>query len=59
MRPASAPPPAAACSIRLDKLQQLAPSLLPLLSREPVAVCQDAAPCFYLVGPQLFEALLA
>jgi len=59
MRPATAPPPAPACSIRLDKLQQLAPSLLPLLSREPVAVCQDEQPCFYLVGPQLFEALLA
>lgn len=50
---------AAACSIRLDKLQQLAPSLLPVLSREPVAVCVEDQPCFYLVGPQLFEALLA
>ena len=49
----------AACSVRLDKLQQLAPSLLPVLAREPVAVCVDDAPCFYLVGPQLFEALLA
>ena len=48
-----------ACSIRLDKLQQLAPSLLPVLSREPVAVCVEDQPCFYLVGPQLFEALLA
>lgn len=49
----------AACSVRLDKLQQLAPSLLPVLSREPVAVCVEDQPCFYLVGPQLFEALLA
>ena len=52
-------PTSAACSIRLDKLQQLAPSLLPVLSREPVAVCVEDQPCFYLVGPQLFEALLA
>ena len=48
-----------ACSIRFDKLQQLAPSLLTVLAREPVAVCQGDSPCFYLVGPELFEALLA
>lgn len=55
----NAAPMSAACSVRLDKLQQLAQSLLPVLSREPVAVCVEDQPCFYLVGPQLFEALLA
>ena len=30
-----------------------------MLAREPVAVCVEDKPCFYLVGPQLFEALLA
>lgn len=47
------------CSVRLDRLQQLAPRLLPVLAREPIAVCDEEKPCFYLVGPQLLEALFA
>ncbi len=57
--PPSSPVALAPCSVRLDKLQQLAPSLLPVLAREPVAVCEGDEPRFYLVGPQLFASLLA
>lgn len=46
-------------TVRMDKLQALAPNLLPVLSASPVAVTHRDETCFYLVGPAMLESLLA
>lgn len=49
----------ASCTVRLDKLQLLAPSLMPVIANGPVAVMSQDQPCFYLVSPTALESLLA
>jgi len=49
--------PGVACTIPLERLQKLAPSVLPLLRSEPVAVQQGGDTCFYMVSPAMFRQL--
>lgn len=49
----------ASCTVRLDKLQLLAPSLLPVIANGPVAVMSQDQACFYLVSPLTLQSLLA
>jgi hypothetical protein len=49
----------AGITVRMDKLQALAPNLVPVLSTSPVAVTVRDETCFYLIGPAMLESLLA
>ena len=53
------PPFLAGITVRMDKLQALAPNLVPVLSTSPVAVTVRDETCFYLIGPAMLESLLA
>ena len=48
----------APCSVRLDKLQALIPSLMSVIAREPVAVLQGESACFYLISPEILGRLV-
>lgn len=48
----------APCSVRLDKLQSLIPSLMPLIAKEPVAVLQGESACFFLISPEILGRLI-
>ena len=49
----------AGITVRMEKLQALAPNLVPVLSTSPVAVTLRDETCFYLIGPAMLESLLA
>lgn len=49
----------AGVSVRMDKLQVLAPNLVSVLSACPVAVTHQNETCFYLIGPDMLRSLLA
>ena len=55
----SPPPPLSGITVRTDKLQALAPNLVPVLSASPVAVTLKDETCFYLIGPAMLQSLLA
>ena len=57
-KPASSPH-LAGITVRMDKLQALAPNLGPVLTASPVAVTHREETCFYLIGPAMLESLLA
>jgi len=52
-------PTLAGITVRMDKLQALAPNLVPVLTTSPVAVTLREETCFYLIGPAMLESLLA